>query len=220
MKKLVIFDLDGTLLNSIYAISNSVNKTLEFFKLKTYSEEEYYSFVGNGLLELIRKIIKKEKYNIDENLLYKKLIEIYNKEFDYNLDIYNGIDKLLDYFISKNVKIAIITNKDEVLAKKSVNSTILKKYNFVEIIGLNENLEEKKPNPININRLKEKFNLKNENILFVGDMLVDYNSAKNANVDFVYCNWGFGKLINEIGIDDKYKVDNINQIIERYIYEN
>lgn len=88
-------------------------------------------------------------------------------------------------------------------------------FNFDEIIGL-DILKKRnaKPSPINVEKLIKKHNLKNEEVLFVGDMLVDLKTTQNANVDFVYCNWGFGKQINE-KIDKKYIINTVEEIIER-----
>lgn len=216
-KKLYIFDLDGTLLNSIYAIANSVNKTLKLYNLKEYEESEFVNFVGNGLRELVNIIFEKENYDLNRDDFVNNLISIYNKEYGYMLKSYDGIKELLNYLDNNNIYYAIITNKDENLAKKSISASDLKNYNFTDIIGLDpNNINEKKPNPINIERLKKKFNLKNEEILFIGDMIVDYNTALNANIDFVYCNWGFGNLKKEENVDNEFKVDTIYEIIERY----
>lgn len=218
MKKLVIFDLDGTLLNSIYAIANATNKALEFFNLKTYDVEEYNNFVGGGLRQLVELIVDKEKYTIKSEDIVEKLLEIYQIEYGYNLVEYEGIEKLLSYLDEKNIKYAIITNKDQDLAEKSVEITPLSKYNFYKIIGVDPlNIEDKKPNPVNVDRLIEELKIDRKDVLFVGDMLVDYNTAKNADIDFAYCNWGFGNIKGEKGIDSKYKFNKVEEIIERFL---
>lgn len=213
-KKLVLFDLDGTLLNSIYAIANAVNKALEKNNLKTYKVEEYNNFVGNGLRKLVEIIIEKEKYNIDVDNLIKDLLEIYDREYDFNLKEYEGIEKLLGYLDENNIKYAIVTNKDTNLAVKSVKCTNLNKFNFIDIIGLYpDKIHLKKPNPENINMLIEKIGVSKEETVFIGDMIVDKESAINAGIDFIYCNWGFGNFKGEENIDEIYKVNTVEEII-------
>ncbi|CAM3099114.1 HAD family hydrolase [Streptobacillus felis] len=217
-KKLVIFDLDGTLLNSIYAIANATNKALEYFGLKTYDAMEYNNFVGNGLRKLVEIIIEKEGHDKSVDEIMEVLLDIYNKEYDYNLKPYEGIEKLLYHLTINDIKFAVITNKDHDLAVKSCMIDELKPYSFCKIIGVDpEKLDERKPSNVNVLRLRDEFKLKNEDILFVGDMLVDRDTAKNSNVDFVYCNWGFGKVKGEVGIDENTKVDTVDEIIEKYL---
>ncbi|WP_073508340.1 HAD family hydrolase [Streptobacillus notomytis] len=217
-KKLVIFDLDGTLLNSIYAIANATNKALMHFGLKTYEAVEYNHFVGNGLRRLVEMIIEKENHDKSVNEIMEVLLKIYDKEYDYNLKPYDGIEKLLDYLTSNDIKFAVVTNKDQDLAVKSCMIDELKSYNFYKIIGVDpDKIHERKPSNINILRLRDELNLKNEEILFVGDMLVDKETAKNSNIDFIYCNWGFGQVKGEEGIEENTRVSTVDEIIEKYL---
>lgn len=217
-KKLLIFDLDGTLINSIYAISNAVNKALRKLNLKEYDVNYYYNLVGNGLRALVDTIVENEEYDIKSDEILKYVLEIYNEEYGYMLDIYDGIDKLLSYLDKKEIKYAIITNKDENLAIKSCEVTSLKNFNFYKIIGVKpDKLERKKPNPKEVLDLISELNLSTKDVLFIGDMIVDLKTANNANVDFAYCKWGFGNIKGEKGIDDKYIVSDVYEIIYKYL---
>ncbi|WP_064581267.1 HAD family hydrolase [Streptobacillus moniliformis] len=217
-KKLVIFDLDGTLLNSIYAIANATNKALEHFGLKTYEPMEYNYFVGNGLRKLVQIIIEKEKYDKSVDEIMEVLLKIYDKEYDYNLKPYKGIEKLFDHLTLNDIKFAVVTNKDHDLAVKSCMIEELKPYNFYKIIGVDpEKIHERKPSNINVLRLRDELNLKNEDILFVGDMLVDKETAENSGIDFIYCNWGFGEVKGEKGIKEDTRVNTVDEIIEKYL---
>lgn len=210
MIKIVGFDLDGTLVNSINAIAKGVNTALENNNLKTYSVEEYKNFIGGGLDNLTKKIIEKENYSIEFEKLSGDIKMYCLKYFLYKLEIYKDIDKLLDYLVENNILIAVITNKADHIAKEN-EKTILSKWKFSEFIGATEIL---KPNPTNINNIIKKYGIKKEEFLFVGDMIVDIETAKNANVDFIYCNWGFGKLKNEVIDENIKKVDSPLEIIE------
>ncbi|WP_197034435.1 HAD family hydrolase [Streptobacillus canis] len=217
-KKLVIFDLDGTLLNSIYAIANATNKALEYFGFKTYPAVEYNNFVGNGLRKLVEIIIEKEGYDKSVDEIMEVLLEVYNREYDYNLKPYEGIEKLLDHLTINEIPFAVVTNKDQDLAVKSCMIPELKPYNFYKIIGVDPmKLEERKPSNVNVLRLRDELRLNNEDILFVGDMIVDKETAENSNVDFIYCNWGFGQVKGEEGIVESTRVNTVDEIIEKYL---
>lgn len=217
-KKLVIFDLDGTLLNSVYAIANASNKSLQKYGLKTYNPDDYVNYIGNGLRKMVELILKEQGSLDKEEKVMDYLLDVYSKEYDFNLHTYKGIRELLFELEEKGIKYAIITNKDNDLAKKSCEIDELKDFSFYKIIGLDpNNIEEKKPSPINVERLISELNLEKKDVLFVGDMIVDLNTANNSGVDFAYCNWGFGSAKNEQGIDEKYKVDSVEELIERYL---
>lgn len=110
------------------------------------------------------------------------------------LEPYDGTLDLLKYLDDNNILYSIITNKDQELATKTVINSKLKTFDFKDIIGLDiNNREISKPNPYNVNKLIQKINSKERRSCLVGDMLVDYNTAKNSSVDFIYTNWGFGK---------------------------
>ena len=91
----------------------------------------------------------------------------------------------------------------------------LDKWEFCEIIGSDEKKYPNKPNPYNVDRLSKKFDIPKEKILFVGDMLVDVNTAKNAKIDIAYCKWGFGVIKGEMGIDESCKIESAEDIIKK-----
>lgn len=215
--ELVLFDLDGTLVDTLKAISKTTNSAMEELGLKTYSIEMAQNLIGHGVEGIVEKIFKLEKY--DENIINKeKMKEIIRKHykihFNHGVKLYNGIDKLLDFLEKNNIKKAIITNKDQKLALETVEKN-LKKWEFFEIIGADDEKYPRKPNPYNVNLILDKLKMEKKKVLFVGDMLVDINTAQNAGIDIVYCNWGFGTKKNEEGISEDIKVSNVDQLIQK-----
>lgn len=212
---LVIFDLDGTLMDTSKSITKTVNSAMEELGKKQYSIDECVKFVGGGVSGLARNILGKEKYEDVTNEEMEKVIrKYYDIYFDYGVEPYEGIPELLDFLEQNGVKKGIVTNKDHETALSAVDKK-LSKWKFDGIFGSNEKEYPNKPNPYNVDRMAQNLNISKEKILFVGDMLVDVNTAKNAGIDIVYCKWGFGEVKGEIGIDEDVKVSDVQEIMKR-----
>ncbi|BBM43129.1 phosphoglycolate phosphatase [Leptotrichia wadei] len=212
---LVIFDLDGTLMDTSKSITKTVNSAMEELGKKQYSANECVKFVGGGVSGLARNILGKEKYDDIMNEEMEKVIrKYYDIYFDYGVEPYEGIPELLDFLTEKNIKKGIVTNKDHETALSAVEKK-LSKWKFDGIFGSNEKEYPNKPNPYNVDRMAQDLNVSKDKILFIGDMLVDVNTAKNAGVDIVYCKWGFGEVKGETGISEDVKVSNVQEIIKK-----
>ena len=212
---LVIFDLDGTLMDTSKSITKTVNSAMEELGKKQYSANECVKFVGGGVSGLARNILGKEKYEDVTNEEMEKVIrKYYDIYFDYGVEPYEGISKLLDFLTENNIKKGIVTNKDHETALSAVEKK-LSKWRFDGIFGSNEKEYPNKPNPYNVDRMAQNLDVSKDRILFVGDMLVDLNTAKNAGIDIVYCKWGFGEVKGEIGIDEDVKVSDVQEIMKR-----
>ena len=185
--KLVIFDLDGTLLNTIGVITKALNKSLTDFGFSTYEEEEVKSKVGYGLRVLIDYSVP----NIDPELKEKiyKNNRKYSDELTYDSKMFDGIDILLDGIVAKGIKIAINTNKSHHRAV-NISEKVFSKWKFCDVIGYQEG-DIGKPNPENALKIMEKAGVTREETLYVGDMIVDYETAKNAGIRIALCDWGF-----------------------------
>ena len=212
---LAIFDLDGTLMDTSKSITKTVNSAMEELGKKQYFIDECVKFVGGGVSGLARNILGKEKYEDVTNEEMEKVIrKYYDIYFDYGVEPYEGISELLDFLEQNGVKKGIVTNKDHETALSAVDKK-LSKWKFDGIFGSNEKEYPNKPNPYNVDRMAQNLNISKEKILFVGDMLVDVNTAKNAGIDIVYCKWGFGEVKGEIGIDEDVKVSDVQEIMKR-----
>ena len=212
---LVIFDLDGTLMDTSKSITKTVNSAMEELGKKQYFANECVKFVGGGVSGLARNILGKEKYDDIMNEEMEKVIrKYYDIYFDYGVEPYEGIPELLDFLEQNGVKKGIVTNKDHETALSAVDKK-LSKWKFDGIFGSNEKEYPNKPNPYNVDRMAQDLNVSKDKILFIGDMLVDVNTAKNAGVDIVYCKWGFGEVKGETGISEDVKVSNVQEIIKK-----
>lgn len=185
----VIFDLDGTLVNSLEDIADAMNKVLQDLDYPTHSYDEYQYFIGSGLRNLVSKALP-AAHN-DENQIEKCLnlmIEVYRNACTNQTKPYNGIVELLDELKSRNIKLSVFSNKADALTKEI--TTALFPGSFNPIVGLSiESL--KKPNPIEAFEISKILGLKPEEMIFVGDSGIDMQTATNANMFAVGVIWGY-----------------------------
>lgn len=198
----VIFDLDGTLLDTLEDIADSLNLVLERNGLKTHPIESYKRFVGDGIKNLVIRATRDYALS-DENLL--KLVEELKIEYHNNLinktQPYPGIIELINQLSEMNISLNILSNKPDnytkLLYEKFFNT-----YNFSYVLGENNNFR-KKPEPDAINDIIKNLNIENDRVLFVGDTSTDIIAAKNAGIKSVGVLWGFRdeKELKEAGAD-------------------
>lgn len=189
-KKVIIFDLDGTLLNTLEDLANSTNFALQTFSFPTKTIDEIRNFVGDGVAKLIERAIPDGKFNPNYNSCLEIFKQHYSKNKYNKTAPYNGILPLLNSLKTKNYKIAVVSNKFDTAVKE-----LCQKY-FPDLIDLavgeNENCGiKKKPSPDGINIVISRLTAKNENCVYVGDSDVDILTAKNANMPCISVLWGF-----------------------------
>lgn len=186
--KAVIFDLDGTLLDTTDEIHYIFNKVLTLNNLPLQSKEYYKDNIGNGIDHLLTKILPKDFVG-DYKLILSQTKELYSKYLNKKAKPFDGIYDILDLLGEKNIRIGIVTNKIHTLAERCVG-LFFNKYNIV-IIGA-EYLYPKKPAPDSALFIANKFNYEPVNILFIGDSQIDICTAKNAGMCSVGVLWGNG----------------------------
>lgn len=188
MKKLVIFDLDGTLIDTIIDAGRCFNKVLEYFGLKTYPIEKYKCLVG-GNLEVIFANLLEEKYRTPEVIskLKNKYREIYFLDPKPNTKPFNGVIEVLKKLNEDNVLVAINTNKSQVLAEKLCEN-MFSGINFCGIFGYTEE-RPSKPDPYAVNELIRRNKVSPSETIYVGDSITDIQTSQNAKIDCIFVNW-------------------------------
>ena len=191
--KLVIFDLDGTLLNTIGDIHNAINYALKKNKLNQIEIEDATRFIGNGVKVLIQRTLEYLNVNIDENQeLYKTVLEdymmMYSKASNIRTVPYEGIEGVLSYLKKEGVKLSVLTNKPHNDAVKIVEQYFPGVFDY--ILGAKEGIGIK-PEPDGALKIMEKLGVQKEEVLFVGDSDVDIITARNAGVDSIGCLYGY-----------------------------
>lgn len=199
MKKAVIFDLDGTLLNTLDDLADSTNYALSRFGYPTRTIEEVRQFVGNGVAKLIERAIPEGKNNPN----FEKCLAIFKENYAQNMynktAPYNGIIEMLSNLKSKGIKIAVVSNKFDLAVKE-----LCKKYfeGFIDFAaGENEAQGiRKKPAPDTVISVLNEFNFAPEDAVYVGDSDVDIMTAKNSKMPCISVTWGFR--------DEKFLLEN------------
>ncbi|GHS99929.1 phosphoglycolate phosphatase [Bacteroidia bacterium] len=186
----VLFDLDGTLIDSLYDIAHAMNHTLERFGYPVYPLEDYNYFVGNGLKNLVQKCLpedKKEKIYVEETLA--AMMEEYEQSCIHKTVLYDGIPELLDALTANHYKLAVLSNKADPLTQK-IAKQLLSRWKFEIILGANDNFP-RKPVPDAALFIANTMQIAPENILYLGDTNIDMQTAHAAGMYPVGVSWGF-----------------------------
>ena len=189
--KACIFDLDGTLTDTLESLAFSVKETLKEMGLPQITTDECRSFVGNGARYLMERALEaagdRELSRIEEGM------EVYGRIFDENCTYlvtpYEGITETLKQMKDKGIKLAVLSNKPHRQTKKVVER-IFGEDVFDCVQGQKEGIA-RKPDPDGIYRLLEEMQAGREECLYVGDSEVDVETGRNAGVRMVGVSWGF-----------------------------
>lgn len=200
MKKTVIFDLDGTLLDSIEDIASSMNKVLESLQLPTHKIEDYKHFVGGGVDILVENALNNQSKEIKDEVTKRFKIEYDGKLHSKTLP-YDGIYELLDELKKLDINLAVLSNKPHEFTVSYVNH-FFKNYNFKEVHGQKEDVP-KKPDPKAAIDIVKCLDSSCENTYFIGDTKIDMQTAKSANMTAIGVLWGFRdeKELRDFGAD-------------------
>ena len=188
MSKAILFDLDGTLVNSIYDIAAAMNYALESLGQPTFSVEQYYKMVGNGMKNLCRRALAEDKQDLLEELLQR-----YNTRYLAHCcdetKVYDGVPALLRELKSRGYQLALITNKPAGQAK-NVMETLLPDSDFDVVWGQQPPFAVK-PDPAVYFHVCELLGVQPKDTLYCGDSDVDILFAHNAGAKGLGCLWGF-----------------------------
>ena len=186
-----IFDLDGTLVNSLDDLANSANDTLHAYGFPVHEVEAYRYFVGNGSRKLIERILP-EKPATDMAFVEQFMSEYkdcYARNLLQKTKPYDGIMEMLEELRRRGIPMAVCTNKHQSAAEMIVK-TLFPHGIFQEIIGDQEGLP-RKPDPQKVLRIMRDFGVTGEQTAYFGDTDVDMDTARNAGAFAVGVLWGF-----------------------------
>ena len=184
----VIFDLDGTLLNTLDDLRTSTNFALKANGYPERTLSEIRRFVGNGVRKLIERAVPEGTDVTETDKVFEDFKKHYDKHCNDETGPYDGIMELLRELKKRGLKTAIVSNKIQFAVEK------LDEIYFEGLIDVAAGVEEgkpTKPDPYMVNKIIEKLGVRKENVLYAGDSQVDVQTAKNAGLDMVTVLWGF-----------------------------
>lgn len=212
MKKLLIFDLDGTLVNTIADLGNACNHALETMGFPTHSQASYTKMVGNGISKLIERAVPEDarRQRVIE-AMRTRFVEYYNDHLWDETVPYPGVEEMLGRIRSMGIKTAVASNKYQSATERIVRHFFGN--DWVSIMG-QQDMVPLKPDPsIVFNILLECPTPKSE-VLYVGDSAVDMETAYRACVDKAGITWGFGSRKELMSAFPDFIVNKPEELIE------
>lgn len=189
MYRLVIFDLDGTLVNSLEDLAESCNQALAYYGYPVHETEKYRYFVGNGVVKLVERTLPE---NARDEANVRKVKErfdmIYKEMYNCRTRAYEGIDSLLDSLHENHILTAVASNKPDEFTQVIVRELFGDAFSLVS--GKRDGFE-KKPDPQIALHIMQSLGVSPEETLFAGDSAVDMQTAANAGCHSIGCTWGF-----------------------------
>lgn len=186
----VIFDLDGTLLNTIEDLKESLNFALSCFGLPVLSVEKVNSFVGDGVSKLIERSVPDGLSNPDFNNCLKVFKEHYKNNMCESTEPYEDVLKMLSSLKEKGIKTAVVSNKFD-LAVKDLTDKFFGTLIDISIGECEDRGIKKKPSPDMVFKVLEELKLNKDEVLYVGDSDTDILTAKNSGLRCISVSWGF-----------------------------
>ena len=183
-----IFDMDGTILNTLTDLQNAVNHALKLNHMPQRTYEEVRMFVGNGIAKLIERAVPEGTDAEAQKKVYEDFTAFYKIHSSDTTKPYDGVTKAIADLKKAGVKTAVVSNK----ADYGVQDLVKVFFNglFDVAVGQKDGLNTK-PHPDMINLALSSLNVSNKESVYIGDSDVDFNTAKNSNMDFIGVSWGF-----------------------------
>lgn len=210
----VIFDLDGTLLNTLDDMADSVNCILEKHGYSIHDLEKYKYFIGNGMEKLIRRALPESSAQDEETV--KTCLDEFMLEYDRRWDNltrpYEGINDLMEALDSKGIEMSVLSNKPNEFTRLLIDKFFgLKRFKVV--LGARKNVP-KKPDPTAAFEISKLSKIPENEYLYLGDTGVDMKTANAAGMYAVGVTWGFRKADELLENGAKIIIDNPMELIK------
>jgi len=189
-RKAVLFDLDGTLLDTLEDLCDSVNRVLAARGFPIHPLDAYRYYVGDGAATLFRRVLP-ENQNGDE-MVQNCLLDFredYGRNWNVKTKPYPGIEELLDALTERGIQMTVLSNKPDETTKKCIEG-LLPRWKFAPVLGQREGVP-KKPDPAGVTEITETLGLHPSAFLYLGDTGTDMRTATAAGMFPVGALWGF-----------------------------
>ncbi|XOB60834.1 HAD family hydrolase [Campylobacterota bacterium DY0563] len=203
--RLIMFDMDGTLIDSGTSITNTINHVRENLGFEKMEKSFVLEKLNDPNINAAKFFYGTENFTEQQKVLFE---EYYHKNCLKDLEIYEGIEKLIDD-LNGEFTLAVATNASSVFARKMLGHLEIEKY-FKSILGY-DSVKMPKPHPEMVYKILDNHNIQKQNAQMIGDSHKDIMAATNAGIDSVLVNWGFSN-------HDKDAIESIEEL-EKRIYE-
>ena len=218
MKKLAIFDLDGTLLNTLADLAAATNYALSQQGYPTHETDAYRTFVGNGINKLFERALPEGEKSQENVLKTRALFVPYYNQHNADLSIpYEGINSVLETLQKKGMMLAVASNKYDAATKKLI-AQFFPTITFTAVYGQREDVPSK-PNPAVVYEIMKRANAQNTETIYIGDSCVDMQTGQNAGVTTVGVSWGFRPRTELEGFTPNFIADNRTELLHYLLSE-
>ena len=217
-EKLIVFDLDGTLLDTLEDIRGAINYALAAWSVPKVDKNKIREYVGHGLRNALFTALNKSGVLIPQEdlpLMVDLMLSCYRNHPSDHTRPYDGIVDMLSFLMDDGFKLGVISNKSQELVVRIIKDT-LPSIRFEFIIGQCDQYP-LKPDPESLLSMMERFSSDRNSTLFVGDSEVDYETAKNAGVRGIIVNYGFRTKKELEGKGIKDTVEDVPTLLERIL---
>ena len=210
----LIFDLDGTLVNSIHALTYCTNQSLARFGLGPLSEEQMKTIVGDGYRMQMKRSLAAagDREGIHYEEILPVYMEIFGKHCNYEMEAYEGIKELLSWARERGLKLAVVSNKPMAQAAATVEY-VFGPGVFDTVIGESEGIP-KKPDPAGALEAARRLGAGPEDCLYFGDTNTDMKTGRNAGMPTVGVLWGFRDRKELESFHPDYLIETPGEILE------
>ena len=210
---LVIFDLDGTLVDSSIDITNAINYAIEPYGVQPVTVQETISLVGEGITRLMEKVIERKGISADRDSLAGRFLEHYSSHLIDNTIVYPGVIETLKKL--NNHKKAVISNKREVLSIRTLDELGILEY--LDLVVGSDTTAERKPSPVPLRYAMEKLGAAPDETVIVGDSNYDIEAGKAAGIKTIAVTYGYRPLELLRGADVIInRMDELTEVLRRF----
>lgn len=218
MNKAVLFDLDGTLVNTFQDLSDATNYAMRMTNNPPVPDDNMKRFIGDGVVSLVDSALGPNN-TTNRKLAGSYFIEYYLSHLTYKSRPYEGMIELVNQLKTDGYKLAVVTNKRHSAALEIVDFFFKDLFDY--IIGETKAIP-RKPAPDMVDKALKEIGSSRENAIFVGDSEIDFNTYKNSNIIGITCLYGFSPAKELLALNPTYNVNSPKELypIIRSLFSN
>ncbi|UIZ96633.1 HAD-IA family hydrolase [Acinetobacter johnsonii] len=213
-REVLLFDLDGTLVDSATDLHRAMNMSLNALQLPTVTEEQVRVWVGKGTALFCQSTLQHLTGKVDpaqQQQLLETFLKIYNADPCVETQPFDGILEFLEWGLAQKKTMICVTNKPELPARAIVDHLGMAHY-FADVIG-GDRFEERKPHPRQLLHCVEQYAQSKDQVLMIGDSSNDVEAARRAGIDCVVVSYGYNHGENILDCQPQQVVDNLCELI-------